>query len=90
MDHEYEVLKARIDALENAVITLGRENPGIQLRLKSLFESQYREAAQKASEPETINMSTVQRYPRAPRNYGAEHAQVDVLRHLAKAFGADI
>lgn len=90
MDAEYEKLKAQVEALQSAILVLGKENPGIQQKLRTLFHSEYNEAKRQADRDDTIDMSNVRMYPREPRNREAEQAKVEVYLHLARVLGAEI
>ncbi|HHX4053962.1 MAG: hypothetical protein ACN6QT_07095 [Burkholderia contaminans] len=90
MDAEYEKLKAQVEALQSAILVLGKENPGIQQKLRTLFHREYNEAKRQADRDDTIDTSQVRLYPRESRNREAEQAKVEVYLHLARVLGAEI
>lgn len=90
MNAEYEKLKAQVEALQSAILVLGKENPGIQQKLRTLFNREYNEAKRQAEREDKIDLSKVPLYPREPRNREAEQAKVEVYLHLARVLGAEI
>ncbi|WP_193098004.1 hypothetical protein [Burkholderia sp. Z1] len=90
MSAEYEKLKAQVEALQSAILVLGKENPGIEQKLRTLFHREYNEAKLQAEREDKIDMSTIPMYSRESRNREAEQAKVDVYLHLARKMGVEI
>ncbi|WP_175692945.1 hypothetical protein [Burkholderia ambifaria] len=90
MDAEYEKLKAQVEALQSAMLVLGKENPGIQQKLRTLFHRGYLDAKRHAEQEDMSNAPRIGMYPRESRNREAEQAKVAVYLHLARVLGAEI
>jgi hypothetical protein len=85
MDSETAKLKARLDALEAALVVIARHYPSVQQAVQIALTGLYQDAVQ-ASLPEenTGFPRNIHTEPRNPREHLAEQAKVDAYRDLLK------
>ncbi|AXF07302.1 hypothetical protein CUJ91_04730 [Paraburkholderia graminis] len=90
MDENYERLKARVDALELAVLAISETHRDLLPNLGMVFHREYNEAVRQESVPHVVDLTRIQSQPRPPRNRLAEKIRVEVFRRFARLFEADV
>ncbi|MDF3116309.1 hypothetical protein KPA94_23035 [Burkholderia semiarida] len=89
-DQNYEELRARLDALELAIVTITKGDRNVLSELQAAFTAEFNLAFKKAAEVDTIDMGQVRIAPRPTRNREREQARVNELRRLGRLFGAGL